>query len=121
VESSSTNPYWYTNSGVYYFNIHIHNRIDSSAGSTTSGSWIFSPLPGIEGNSRVDSTPNVTTCLNMLNSTRLGGGLHSIAYYPTNISPATNINGIAVVLNFGSTPTNGAEFGIAVQVIYTPA
>jgi len=110
VESSSTNAYWYTNSeGVYYLNIHIHNKIDSSA---TSGTWIFGPLLGIEDNSGVDSTPNVTTYLNMLNSTRLGGGLHSIAYYPTNISPATNTNGIAVVLNFGSTPTNGAEFGI---------
>jgi len=102
VESSSTNAYWYTNSGVYYFNIHIHNKIDSSIGSTNSSTWIFGPLPGIEDNSGVDRTPNVTACLNMLNSTRPGGGLHSIAYYPTNISPSTNTNGIAyVVLNFG--------------------
>jgi len=81
---------------------------------------IFGPLLGTEDNSGVNSTPNVTTCLNMLDSTGLGGGLFSIAYYPTNISPSTNNNGIAVVLNF-ATPTNGAEFGIAVQVIYTPA
>jgi len=34
VESSSTNAYWYTNSeGVIYFNIHMHNKIDSSARS----------------------------------------------------------------------------------------
>jgi len=57
----------------------------------------------------------------MLNSTGPGGDLYSIAYYPTNISSSTNPNGIAVVLNFASTPTNRAEFGIAIQVIYTPA
>jgi len=123
VEASATNAYWYTNSeGVYYFNIHIHNKIDSSPGSTTSRTWIFGPLPGIQCNSAVNSTPNVTACLNMLNSTGQGGLHSSIAYYPTNISPSTNTNGIAlVVLNFASTPTNRAEFGIAVQVIYTPA
>jgi len=110
VESSSTNAYWHTNSeGVYFFNIHIHSKIHSSTGSTTSDTWIFGPLSGLivhlmllEDNSRVDSTSNATGCLNMLNSTRPVGGLHGIAYYPTNISPSTNTNGIAyVVLNFG--------------------
>jgi len=55
----------------------------------------------------------------MLNLTGLGGGLYSLAYYPTNISPSMNTNGIAAVLNFASTPTNRAEFGISVQVIYS--
>jgi len=53
VESSSTKAYWYTNSeGVIYFNIHIQNKIDSPAGSTTSGTWIFGPLLGTEGGER---------------------------------------------------------------------
>jgi len=50
VESSSTNTYWYTSSeDVYYFNIHIHNKIDSSAGSTCQNLAHFQGLKATLG------------------------------------------------------------------------
>jgi len=83
--SSLTNAYWHTAKGIYYFNVHIHNKIDSLAGSMTTGTWMIGPLPGTDG-SGLDSTPNVTTCLNMLNSMGPGGGLHS---FPTTVNSTT--------------------------------